>query len=590
MARRTLKPYQPGLLVTGRRGILIIAVVISVVSHGALGYWVRDKQVATFPEAGETQVRPVRVKRAAAEDYTYTAPPAEVSDQGPTAKELTQRLLESEPPKLVADPLDLDIELRPLDDLNKDAAGDLKIDLPAFELGNDVLAQLDTRPPSELDFGDEPGDGQGNGDEGTGIGRGSADLASDALTSTNAAPVRTNPTPTTTLVARSALDGPGMVSDVLPEFGPSLDTPGIDFVDLALADTTKIEVPDNLDNDFAYRVTRYQARDRRGALIDPDIEPGYFRVDITAQRSLRKLKTMPKDVIFIVDTSSSISQNWVDEVTKGVRDALVTLNEGDRFNVVLFNDKVSLLSDTGPIDADKDNAKAAGDFLNNAASVGYTDVNAAMRGLLIRDIDPKRVYELVLISDGQSTRGVINTRDLINLITRDNDLIASIYCVGVGRRQNRELLNFLAYRNKGFSVYADDSEDAAVTIQDLMSRIRFPIIKDVRLDAAGLESSTLFPADLPNIHQGETIRVYGRFKEPGPFTMRLTGRSAGKDVEFTFRQDLANADRGGKTVANEWAFWKLHDLYSLIIREGEQDALIRQVEALREKYGLKTLY
>lgn len=587
MAAKEPKPYNPGLLITGQRAIFIAVVFIGIAAHGALGVWAWDKQIADTPELASVQARPIAVKRAPLDDYFAPPPTIDPATLGPTAEDLTRELLESEPPKLVTEPLELDIELRPLEELNDAAAGALEIELPAFELDNDVLTQLDTRPPSELSFGE--GDGNPGSGDGTGSGPGSADLAGNALGEIGSAPNRTGGQ-TTTLIDRPTLDGPSAVTDIPPDFAPTLDAPAIDFTDLALGGTTEIEVPDNLDNDFTYRVTRYDPVDWRGRAISPDEEQGYFRVDITAQRSLRKLKTMPKDVIYIIDTSSSISQKWVEQITKGVSESLVSLNEGDRFNVVLFNEKVSLLSDDGPINANKDNAKAATDFLNNARSVGFTDVNAALRGLLIRDIDPKRVYELVLISDGQSTRGVVNTRDLINLITRDNDLIASIYCVGVGNRQNRELLNFLAYRNKGYSVYADEIEDASVTIQDLMSRLRFPIIKDVRLDTVGIDSEVVYPTDVPNIHQGETISVFGRYTKPGNFTMQLVGRSAGKDVEFTFKRDLNDAQRGGKTIANQWAFWKLHDLYSLIIREGEKKALLKQVDDLRKKYGLKTLY
>lgn len=585
MARDEEKTYQPGVLITGQRALIVVAVLIAIAAHGALGVWAWDKQIADTPEFASTPTRPVAIKRAALDDYSITPPTFDPADLGPTAEELTKRLLESEPPKLVAEPLELDIELRPLDELNDAAAGALEIELPAFELDNAVLSQLDSRPPAELSFGE----GDGNPGIGDGTGAGSRDLAGDVLGNIGAAPNRIGG-PTTTLIDRPQIDGPSAVTDIPPDLAPTLDTPTIDFTDLALGGTTKIDVPDNLDNDFTYRVTRYDPVDWRGRAVDPKEEPGYFRVDITAQRSLRKLKTMPKDVIYIIDTSSSISQAWVQQITKGVTESLVSLNEGDRFNVVLFNEKVSLLSDIGPIDATKDNAKAAGDFLSNAQSVGFTDVNAALRGLLIRDIDPKRVYELVLISDGQSTRGVVDTRDLINLITRDNDLVASIYCVGVGSRQNRELLNFLAYRNKGYSVYADETKDASVKIQDLMSRLRFPIIKDVRLDVVGIDSETVFPADLPNIHQGETISVYGRYTKPVGFTMQLAGRSAGKDVEFTFKRDINGAQIGGKTIATQWGFWKLHDIYSLIIREGEKKPLLDQVKELRKKYGLKTLY
>lgn len=583
MASKPSKPFKPGVLVTGQRAIFFFVVLIGVGAHGALGFWAWDKQIAETPQLSEAPARPIAVKRAPLDDYVAAPPAFDPARLGPTAEELTKQMLASEPPKLVTEPMELDIELRPLEELSGLQAAALEIELPAFELDPAVLEELDTRPPAELSFGEGPSD------VGDGAGSGSRDLAGQALGGIGSAPNRTTDA-TATLIDRPQLDGPSTMTDLPPDLAPTLDVPAIDFTDLALGGTTRIEIPDNLDNDFTYRVTRYDPVDWRGRAISPNQEPGYFRVDITAQRSLRKLKTMPKDVIYIIDTSSSISPNWVKAITMGVSESLVSLNPGDRFNVVLFNEKVSLLSDAGPVDANKDNTKAAADFLDNAQSVGFTDVNAALRGLLVRDIDLKRVYELVLISDGQSTRGVVNTRDLINLITRDNDLVASIYCVGVGNRQNRELLNFLAYRNKGYSVYADRVKDASVTIQDLMSRLRFPIIKDVRLNAVGIDSGAVYPADLPNIHQGETISVFGRYTDPDAFTMQLVGRSAGKNIEFTFRRDLNDAAQAGQAVANQWAFWKLHDLYSLIIREGEKEQLLDQVDALRKKYGLKTLY
>ena len=585
------KPYNPSMLVTNPRGVLIFAVVVSVLLHGALGVWAWDKPIVTGPLAGGEPTPPMNVKRAAEDYYTLSTDGARAleMDQGPTAAELSQRLLDEPPPPIDSDPLELDVELRPIEEPFEGMTGGLEIDLPAFELDDNILAALDTRPPAELDFG-TPGEGQGEGEQGDGTGSGgSGTIAGNTLQSTGQAETRIEiPTGGRALIERPILDQPGGITEVLPDLGPSLDAPPIDFVDLALAGTTQIDVPENLDNDFAYRVTRFTPTDRRG---NPTGEPGYFRVDITAQRSLRKLATMPKDVVFIIDTSSSVPQGWVDQIMAGVKASFVTFGENDRFNIVLFNEKVSILSDS-PLAATPQNIARAGAFLDQAKSVGYTDVNAAMRQLLVRDIDQQRVYDLVLISDGLSTRGVVDTRDLINLITRDNDLAASIYCVGVAREQNRELLNFLSYRNKGYSVYADREEQVSGVIQDLMSRLRYPIIKDMRLDIAGLADDTVFPINLPDIHQNQTVSVFGRFEQPDEFTMQITGRSAGKDVAFTFTRDLRFADPGDDTVAQGWAFWKLHDVYDHIIREGDppQPDLLRQVEELRRKYGLKTLY
>jgi len=587
MAKREPKPYQPGLLVTARTGLFVTVAVVAVLAHAGVGYWTRNVQIVSSELSDPQPVRIISVRRAPLEDYTYRPQTLVAEDTGPTAEELTRDLLESGPASLTADPLELNFEPRPLDELNDAAAGTLSINLPEFNLGEDLLAQLDTRPPTGLEFGQVTGEGGGGDGTGDGTGGpGSSELANNALDTTEVAPNRTNTQTTTTLVDRTQLDGPGGVSDVPPQFGPSLDTPQLDFVELALGGTTRIDVPENLDTDFTYRVTRYDPTDWRGRAIPLTEEAGYFRVDITAQQSLRKLQTMPKDVVFIIDTSSSISETWVGQVSAGVRASLVSLNEGDRFNIVLFNDQVSLMSDTGPVANNRENLDAAYAFLNNARSVGYTDVNAAMRGLLIRDVQPGRVYDLVLISDGLSTRGVVDSRRLLNLITRDNDNVANIYCVGVGDEQDRELLNFLAYRNMGRAVYAENVREASIAIQELLSELRFPIIQGVQLNVAGLDNTTVYPTSLPTIHQGQTLQIFGRYSATGPFTMSLTGQSAGQPVEFTFRRSIADAAVGPEAVANDWARWKLHDLFSQVLREGERPELMRQIEQLQDDYDL----
>lgn len=572
--------YSPSKLVKAPLQVLLVGLAASVLLHAAVVFVLWDRPFGSMPVVTEDN-RPVQVRRAS-QDYlalSLEGPTASPVEAGPSAQELSERLLEARAPALGGDPMEVALELRPIEEPFEGMTGGLEIDLPAFVLDDSVLDSLQATP-GELEFG-VPGDGAGNGARGTGSG--SAGLAGDELASAGSAPRRTGGA---ALIDRPSLDSPRRPLEELPGVAPELDTAPIDFVDLALSDTTEIDVPENLDNDFAYRVTRYLPTDRRGNAT----EDGYFRIDITAQRSLRKLETSPKDVIFIIDTSSSVPSEWVAQVTRGVRESLVTLNEGDRFNIVLFNDRVSLLSEEGVVEANAANRAGAAEFLAAAESVGYTDVNAALRQLLVRDVEQDRVYELVLISDGQSTRGVTSTRDLINLITRDNDLIASIYCVGVGPRQNRELLNFLAYRNKGFSVYADRSQDAAQVIGELMSRLRFPIISNVTLDVAGLDSTTVYPGDLPNIHQGETVSVFGRYADADDFTMQISGTSGGRPVSFTFTRDLGRAPVGEEQISTDWAFWKLHGLYSRIIQEGELPELLEQVDQLRRRYRLRTLY
>jgi len=408
--------------------------------------------------------------------------------------------------------------------------------------------------------GSEPGPGIGTGSTGSGV---SAD--------------------TTAIERRPRLESSGgevgSTSD-RRRMPMDLGRQSLDFAEQALAGTTELQIPRHLDNDFSYYLSRY----------DADDEPGYFRVDIAARASLQKLPAMAKDVIFLVDTSDSISSDWVNAVMAGVKQSLPSLNDADRFNIVLFDEEPRFFSTEGLKPAEPQALQQARRFLDQGHSGGYTDINSALRQLLVRRVQPERVRQIVLLSDGQPTQGVMDTRELINLITRENNRASSIYCVGIGDEQNRELLDFLAYRNTGFSRYIRSANRASQRIADLMSRLRYPLIKDVRLDVVGVDGQTVYPRRLPNIHDQQQISAFGRYDEPKSFTVRITGQNSGQTVDFTFTRDLSLASEGDPTIEENWAFWKLHHLYSEILRRGENSIVRRQIEQLRREYDLETVY
>jgi len=571
--------YEPGLLARSTPFVLTVAVGVSVVLHALLVWFTLDRPLGYVDLAAlRVDRQPVRIHRASFDTFAKpstgdTAPP----EPGPSAlASLASAVIEQPEPQVPTDTPADEVDLRKLDEQPPDRdPSELAVELPPFELPGEALEELSPSRPTELSYRD------------------SALAGTDVHPADAAAAART----ALTSITPSAVPGEGpatggggsplaAVTDRRPRASDpavALDLPRIAAPELELPDLAPPEPAVSLDDDFEYRVSRYTER------REPD---GWFQVQITAKRSLRKLRAMPKDVVYLIDTSSSLPQAWVEQVTRGVAESLPALNDGDRFNIVKFNQSPTALSTQRIQPVNAETLAAARRFLDGAQSEGWTDVNAALRRLLVRDTDTRRAYVLVLISDGLPTRGVTDTRDLINLITRDNDRVAGIYCVSVGDRQNTELLDFLAYRNKGRSIHVKRRDDAAPAIRDLLSELRYPLIKDVRLGFAGLDRGTVFPLDLPDIHQGQTFNVFGRYDadDPQRFTMRIAGISADGPVDFTFTRDLAQAPLGDKQIAKSWAFQKLHHLYSEIIRLGERDQLLDQIKQLRKDYKLKTLY
>lgn len=563
---------------------------VSVLVHAGLAASVFDRPIGYIdPSMLHSKRRVINLQQA-----SYAVLHAPMPGQGqpreaePTAQAISERLLKApaQRVKSVADqPLaEQKLEKRPADLTGKsDAAA--KGNLP-----EQLFASMGQANASTL-AGSVIGGGTNNRSNGLGAGQGQAKNGA-----AQAKALLAHGNLGVGLAGGAALvGGPRVARPLSGHKAPQPTTPdrrlmaintkasGIDFASLALGGTTKLKIPAHLDTDFDYYLTRYRTKG----------SPGYFRVDIAAKRSLSKLPTMYKNVVFILDTSASIPPGWVRQATEGIVQSLPSLNAGDKFNIILFNENSTLFDPHGMAAATAANLRAAKNFLYGVKPGGYTDVNAALRRLLVPHVPADRVYDLILISDGKPTQGVVDTRQLINLITQENALRASIYCVGIGEQQNHQLLDFLAYRNQGFTEFVNNNEHTAQVIRRLMSRLRYPLIKNVRLAVAGVNPSQVFPRDLPDIHQGERFSVFGRYGKPKTFTMRITGTNNGHQVDFTFTRNLLLVPMGNAQLAHDWAFWKLHHLYSEIIRHGgtaKKAGVEGQLKELRNKYHLKTLY
>lgn len=596
---------------------LAVMLGLSLFVHAAIGIGAADVRLGFVDaDAFDRGPRMVRIKRAQRDtvllpgesldltDALNVVPGAQAAAQQAQAVDaLLDELLTDDPTLTPATPT---LDLRPVEESRAVARPDTaRLNLPAFEIDPTLLATLPDAAPAEAAVREDTGL----------LGRGADDAGVDPADQITAAllansvgssmpgaatsgPVLggggSNGSGTIGLRAgvRGSLDarpgraatGATAIEDLRPSFEATPLVP-IDFAGLALEATTRLDIPERLDNDFVYGLATYRDLDRPA-------DPAYFRVDVTPRESLRKLATLPKDLVFLIDTSSSMPQSWVEEIALGVEQSFASLNPGDRFNLVVFNDTVRIFTDR-PVESTPDQLARARSFLRDVRSKGYTDVNAALRQLLRRDVEPERVYTLVLISDGRPTVGVVDARQLINLITRENNRVAGIYCVGAApsRKLDRRLLDFLAYRNNGFAVYQTDRRQVAGTIRELTSRLRYPLITDVRMRIAGEHTREVHPDRLPTIHQGQRFSLFGRYVESRPFTMQIDGRTqGGQAVAFTFSQDPRRASDAGDSLPGEWAFWKLQDLYSRLLERGDEPGLLEQVRELRRRYQIETLY
>lgn len=376
-----------------------------------------------------------------------------------------------------------------------------------------------------------------------------------------------------------------------PVFLPEIEPNPADRVPEIKPDKPQVRL--DSDFDFELRIWAGPLRRSAGWFGSDEVvneREGWFELQIRPRPSLRRLKPLAKDVVYVIDTSASISRSWLGAVKSGVAGALDSLNPGDRFNVVMFHENVTILEPNGWLEASDASRARARTFVNEAARAGYTDVDRALRQLVRRDVGDDRVYQVIFISDGRPTSGSISAKQIIDVFTRANNLVAGIYCVAVGEEVNTSLLGALAYRNKGYVVRPAKANQAAAAIRDLASRLRYPILKDTVFNAAGVDTRQIFPRQPRDVYQHEPISIFGRFEPTDTrVNLRLVGQTPTQQMTFGSTLTFDRATPADRNIADGWATAHLYHLTSEMLRRpaDSRGDLERQIEQLKKTYGLK---
>ena len=331
--------------------------------------------------------------------------------------------------------------------------------------------------------------------------------------------------------------------------------------------------------------------------IDVYAEPGdrfrFFRMTVTEREKL-KLPVIAKNVLFVVDISSSIRLDMLNSVREAIAKAAKGLNEGDKFNVVRFSEKYYKVFDDF-VPATPENIAEAARWIRKEPGQVRTDVYTALKeviaGLATEGEDARRPANTILISDGNPTTGIHDIRHIVNdlsAVTRSND---SIFAVNPGAQTaNAYLLDLLAYRNRGLFVQAKKPEETAGEILGLLARFKDPVLINLRAQYGNFEVDQVYPNTLPNLYSGHSIVIYGRCLPGETIAVRIIGDGAEGRRKFLWTSTLPEVLTEEKTIAREWARGKIHYLTSLIARDGEKQEYLDEMHRLSEEYGLASPY
>src|SRR5688500_10004442 len=318
-------------------------------------------------------------------------------------------------------------------------------------------------------------------------------------------------------------------------------------------------------------------------------EEGYFMLFATPGFEGSR-KAIAKDVVFVLDTSGSMSGKKLEQAKNALVFCIQNLNDEDRFEVIRFSTETEALfremrkvSDTS--------RKEAETFVTNLKTIGGTAINDALRTALeTGDKESKRPKLIVFLTDGLPTVGDTSVEGILKTVADRSKGNARIFAFGVGTDVNTHLLDRIAEETRAASQYVLPDEDTEVKLSSFFSKINDPVLADLALDFGKIKTSKIHPGRLPDLFKGQQLIVLGRYQDDGKAAAVLRGKIGDEEKRFAEDVTFPKEDTQHEFIPRLWATRSVGFLLEEIRHRGENGELKEEVTQLAKQYGIVTPY
>jgi Ca-activated chloride channel homolog len=319
-------------------------------------------------------------------------------------------------------------------------------------------------------------------------------------------------------------------------------------------------------------------------------EDGYFLLLASPGVDAKAKQIVSKDVVFVLDTSGSMSGKKIEQAKKALQFCVDNLNEGDRFEIIRFSTETEPLFDK-LAEASKENREKAGHFIKGLKAMGGTAIDEALKKGLSLESKEGRPFVMVFLTDGLPTVGATDEEEILKGVKERNKEKRRVFCFGIGTDVNTHLLDKIAEETRAFSQYVLPEEDLEVKVSSFFSKINEPVLANPTLKfTTDVHATKMYPSPLPDLFKGEQLVLVGRYSGKGSTAALIEGDVNGEKKKFSYDLNFPEHAEEHDFIPRLWATRRVGYLLDEIRLHGENAELKDEVTDLARKYGIVTPY
>lgn len=290
---------------------------------------------------------------------------------------------------------------------------------------------------------------------------------------------------------------------------------------------------------------------------------GYFTLILQPPEKVPDNDVVPREMIFVLDTSGSMWGFPLEMAKKTIARALDNLRPEETFNLITFSGDTRILFPQA-VSPTPENIAAAKQVLAGAYGSGGTEMMKAIRTALGDDAGagkpvtsatpPLRV--VCFMTDGY----VGDDAEIVAAVQKHPE--ARVFAFGIGTAVNRFLLTKMAEEGHGEVEFVTNPDEAQPAADRFYERVHSPLLTNISIDWNGLPVAEVYPAQVPDLFSAKPIIVTGRYTQAAKGSIVIHGTRAGGAFTRAIAVDFPADNSSNAALEKIWARRKVEDLMS----------------------------
>ena len=269
-----------------------------------------------------------------------------------------------------------------------------------------------------------------------------------------------------------------------------------------------------------------------------------------SEASEAKAKPLPREVIFVIDTSGSMEGMSIEQARESLALALGRLTPQDRFNVIQFNSYTSKLYPNA-VPVNTRTLQEAQEYARGLRATGGTEIAGALDAALTGSDNPNVIRQVVFMTDGS-----VGNEDELFAIIRKKLGDSRLFTIGIGSAPNSYFMTKAAEFGHGTFTYIGKVEEVNEKMSGLFRKLENPVLTNINVDLPGAIQGEMWPKQLPDLYTGEPVMLSAALNDIGSDAI-ITGSNGA--AKWQTKLSLAtNKTESGVSVL--WARKKIGSL------------------------------